>query len=1167
MSKIWKLYTEARMSGKASDITAYEEAVASLPVEDFLTEAEYIIRSSVGLKHFRELSEKYGLSIPFATRCETILEESIDKCKEQNQDSSAFDEALSYLKDRREKYQPLYDMYEWYSLGDEDQYLETYYGTTKGKYNRLYPERMIMFGEEAIPDLIITANEKDNLQKLLEYYENEWTSNDGIFCEWMMRGLSRIADTHLVCPYIENACSTKVHRFKDRKQQAYRESVLTHQDLAPVMTKDERIAIDEQIRFLEFGLTSPSLDVNQALDISKEIYSLYEDTEEPSTIEPSNDLDGESEFRPVFVILKSYFRNDEDDVAKEKYAGEEDKIVKDPYPILNKISGGDQYGHAIVSFDLDMKKSFEVFRWGLVRTQIDETWKGTKNLYFNVLFVKKEAWKKMIDVCEEMVRTPNSVRYSFSYYVKAYLGKPTKARNHVVCSGFVGYLLGLADPKNLQIDYSRMRPEDLTLLPRCFHFCDVTNIDEYFKQLPELRTKLNDILNRHEEEIEEYNNELPRLMLKERMDKATTFDNFFDSIGEIFGKVREEKEKRGLLPEQMTAANNEEEEPEGSNEEDEEEKELAEYCIFREAGDDMGIMYDSYSPLGKVLISFITPLRRLISSFNKEPTKVEVDLEEQIKAFKDKINIKATPKEIDIRKISQHKQKVANFQRTIENCIKAYAACKNDMSYGGNLWRGIIKRPKVMTKNIDSEEYNKINSGIRQINRALDWFEKAIIDLSNLASQDMNILRLVDRVYRRQNIYEATVPRFDIDKHLPDSGLAADFITRNIGDPGSVVNHPTHSTHLRKSQVPTYLRNAHSIADWGEEDDDSGEESLKRKEEREDDIEDLKRPSANDSKPQSTSPDDTNPPPAPNPEVPKPTGGATNYYYYNFTNSLNKNQGSYNKTTDNSTDRSTHNIDRSTHTRDDHSSNINNSKTNNSRVNTVTDARATQTGSNYINSDKSKPDDKTPSKFHQLESTHMPWELRHYFEDVGDADKDKPQSDHPIKDTLMDIDRATVKYQQGAKKAVQDVQNVGRAAAKPVKRTGQWLKKVISDWRDKDETAIKEKMADPHARDGLFGAIKTSIKYGALWQAGLLLNPIWLFLAARGKYQKFKNRDRIRNEVVHELRTEIGIIDSKIHDAEAAKDMKAKYQLMRFKGEIEKKLARVGGGRGMEKLI
>lgn len=189
------------------------------------------------------------------------------------------------------------------------------------------------------------------------------------------------------------------------------------------------------------------------------------------------------------------------------------------------------------------------------------------------------------------------------------------------------------------------------------------------------------------------------------------------------------------------------------------------------------------------------------------------------------------------------------------------------------------------------------------------------------------------------------------------------------------------------------------------------------------------------------------------------------------------------------------------------------------------------------------------------------------IEAVGDADDNKPESDHPIKDTLTDLDRQTVKFQQAAKKRVQDVQNVGRAAMKPVNRTAQWVTKLVYDWKDADENNIKEKMADPHARKNIFSAVGWAIKMGSLAKAGLLLNPVFLFLTVTKNFGKNKKMMRLRNEMLGELKTELDIIDEKIKDAERARNNPEKYRLMRFKNELHKKYLRVADNTKLNKIL
>lgn len=190
-----------------------------------------------------------------------------------------------------------------------------------------------------------------------------------------------------------------------------------------------------------------------------------------------------------------------------------------------------------------------------------------------------------------------------------------------------------------------------------------------------------------------------------------------------------------------------------------------------------------------------------------------------------------------------------------------------------------------------------------------------------------------------------------------------------------------------------------------------------------------------------------------------------------------------------------------------------------------------------------------------------------YQEEVGDADDDKPESDNPIRDTMMDIDRKVSEGIGSLKRGAGKVRQTARAVTKPFKRVLNFIDTQIEKWRDSNENDIKEQLADPHQSNSLIKAFKSAVKYGAIYKAGLLLNPIFIFLAAAKHLDSRNNKFRIRNEMIGELKTELQVLEEKIKDADANKDRKAKYQMMRLKNELTKKLIRVGGTGDMKNMI
>lgn len=567
------------------------------------------------------------------------------------------------------------------------------------------------------------------------------------------------------------------------------------------------------------------------------------------------------------------------------------------------------------------------------------------------------------------------------------------------------------------------------------------------------------------------------------------------------------------------------------------------FSIFTESSEDKGIMYKSYEPVLGSTRDFLNDIERSIKDVNDDPFDKAIDLTSRIDAFKKSVNRDFKPGPIVIPNIKKTIKTVEAYRKDLDKVLDHYAKLRDQIAYGGNFKRDSIQRPKVYSKDIDEDKYAKVNNNIRNLNRAMDWAEKVLIDLYNMVDQDLNILNIVNRVYAKSHIYEGT--------ELP-AGVVAEDVGDSIipmlpGDNTKPIEEGrpwiVNTRDKKTGDAPAYIRRNHNMADYipGEGIPDDDEEPT---------LDSYKRPSHSPSRDYDDEDEEEPVKKEDEPEEPKPSG-VSNYYYYTYNNSLNKNSHSFNK------DSSSHD-DHSRHT-DDHSY------------------------GKHINSHNNTNDEDEDERksFHTLENA-KPWELpipsnnaivesrTHTVDEkltAKEAEADRPKSDHPIKDTLTDIDQRTVKYQQKAKKAVQDVVNVGKAAVKPVKRASDWIGDIVNQWKDMDETRIKERMADPHARSNLFSAIRAAIVGGSLMKAGLLFNPVIVFLGVTRGIGKNKREFRIRNEMIGEIKTEIAIIDEKIQDCERRNDLKGKYRLMHYKNEMQKKLMRVGGEKGWSKII
>ena len=185
-------------------------------------------------------------------------------------------------------------------------------------------------------------------------------------------------------------------------------------------------------------------------------------------------------------------------------------------------------------------------------------------------------------------------------------------------------------------------------------------------------------------------------------------------------------------------------------------EECLEFRLFTEASNNIGIMYNSYKEIPDYINIFLNVIEDNIKEIIKNPKDTNIDMNDDIKRFKTAIDKKFEPEAIKISDVKKIQSDVRNLQKNLDNILTRMSKLKNKISFGGNYLRACIIRPKVYNKDADSEGYTLINNNLRTINRAMDWCEKILIDLFNMADQDDNTLIMIDKLYRRHKIYEST---------------------------------------------------------------------------------------------------------------------------------------------------------------------------------------------------------------------------------------------------------------------------------------------------------------------------------------------------------------------------------------------------------------------------
>lgn len=485
-----------------------------------------------------------------------------------------------------------------------------------------------------------------------------------------------------------------------------------------------------------------------------------------------------------------------------------------------------------------------------------------------------------------------------------------------------------------------------------------------------------------------------------------------------------------------------------------------------------------------------------------------------------------------------------------------------------------VFRESVITRNEDliyeysADEINAIKDMIEFKEYCICAADELGISINECQSEIISLYEELDGIIDEDGA--------DLVEMLPQQGMQ--YAKENIFKPnGSWI---ANTRDKKTGNAPRYLSQNHDMINYGE--DDAKEDSNEEDETKEKSLEDYKRPSSLRSNTSSSSyTDDEEDSDEENNQknsTSEQQPVSNNYYYYTYNNSMNKNSHSFNKDNSSHDDHSTNNRSDNHSTKDNHSTTYNDDHSRHNR----SDDHSTNkrfNSNDYNDADEDVDNDGKPQE--KMESKE-PWALNVISEPeliteanadmIGSVDDDKPKSDHPIKDALTDFDRKTIKVQQGAKKTVQNVQNASKAVTKPIKRATGWIGKMVSSYKDANENNIKEKLADPYSRKNLYTGVKKAVAAGALYKAGILLNPLFLFLTATKKISNNQKITRVRNEMIGEIKQEIEIIDEKIKDADSSihddpESRAAKYKLYRLKNELQKKLLRVGGGPQWAKII
>lgn len=153
----------------------------------------------------------------------------------------------------------------------------------------------------------------------------------------------------------------------------------------------------------------------------------------------------------------------------------------------------------------------------------------------------------------------------------------------------------------------------------------------------------------------------------------------------------------------------------------------------------------------------------------------------------------------------------------------------------------------------------------------------------------------------------------------------------------------------------------------------------------------------------------------------------------------------------------------------------------------------------------------------------------------------------------MDAEAKQLKTLGKVKQGMQALGGAAKAVTALPRNIADMISSSAKEWDQMDEEKRRQKILESGYRNKTFRNMKLSLMYGATAATKLSLVP-WLFCFRH----LTKSRDeRIRQDLIHEIDTEIKVCEEKISDASSAGDQKQKYELMRIKAQLEKEAIRV----------
>ena len=205
--------------------------------------------------------------------------------------------------------------------------------------------------------------------------------------------------------------------------------------------------------------------------------------------------------------------------------------------LLKRITNG-SYSHAGISLKDDLSEIYSFATItdsgsGFNTERIGEARWSSCSIYVAVAFIDYKGLQNIKKFLNDLKYNRDKSKYQFMHLLKILLNQRSGSDYKFICSTFLGYILYLADIRNLNRNFNLIKPDDVTVLPKTFYIMNIDS-DEWNRRNSEQRSEFKhralSIYKSNIKDLLEYNNSVPKYLIQNSITKTSSFDNLINEL-------------------------------------------------------------------------------------------------------------------------------------------------------------------------------------------------------------------------------------------------------------------------------------------------------------------------------------------------------------------------------------------------------------------------------------------------------------------------------------------------------------------------------------------------------------------------------------------------------------------------------------------------------------